>query len=226
MLLALENAAHEGTIKRYIKDQQPQPFYGVPMGVISKLAKEFKSSSDQWLDLWATKNLDAQVLAVLLANPKKVTDQEIVQILNTRDTSIIVWDKFNDKLLSKLADQEKWINFLELSNEPIHHRLKWGLRVRLAIAKKFAQDEANQLLDEILSQMKEQPEIIKWVMNRCLVEIALNYPTLFDKAYQESDKLGVYKDMKVSPGCTSAFAPYWIDAVLKNKEKRAAKNNG
>lgn len=219
MIQKLEEAKHEGTFKRYTKHKEPTPFIGVPMGVYNRLAKEYKTSSELWLELWQTKILDAQMLATYLVNPKKVTEEEIKLILNSKDVSLLVWDKFIDKVLSKVENQMDWINYLNKSDEELHHRFRWGLEVRQIVGKVYSENEAAVLLEEIINSLIEAPEDVKWVMNRCLVEIAVNYPTLYNKAYQASADMGVYRDMKVAKGCTSAYAPEWIDALMRNRKK-------
>lgn len=54
-------------------------------------------------------------------------------------------------------------------------------------------------------------------MNQCLVEIAVTYPDYLEKGRAIGQKLGVYSEMKVAKGCTSAYAPDWIEALLPKK---------
>ncbi|MGM5692709.1 hypothetical protein [Streptococcus suis] len=56
-------------------------------------------------------------------------------------------------------------------------------------------------------------------MNQCLVEIAVAYPDYLEQGLAIGQQLAVYADMKVPKGCTSAYAPDWIEALLRKKLK-------
>ena len=60
-------------------------------------------------------------------------------------------------------------------------------------------------------------EIVKYAMNRAMVEIGINYPSLTQRILTNSERLGVYKEVMVAKGCTSPYAPDWIHAVLRRK---------
>lgn len=211
----LEAAAHEGTYKRYVKNKEPEPFFGVPMGMFNRLAKEYKEESQVIESLWLTGNLDAQMLAVYLINPKKVDTSLIKQFLLTPHVSIQVWDKLADKVISKMKNQAEWIAFCQEVPSLMLERMKWSLILRQAIGQVYDEDEAKTLLDEIYDSILEKDELVKWTMNRAQVEIALKYPNLRPLVYERAEEQGVYADMKVAKGCTSAYAPAWIEAVLK-----------
>ena len=51
--------------------------YGVQTGDIRKLAKTIKADHELGLELWATENIDAMLLAILLISPKKLTSKEL-----------------------------------------------------------------------------------------------------------------------------------------------------
>jgi len=60
------------------------------------------------------------------------------------------------------------------------------------------------------------PEV-QWTMNFVLVEIGINFPKLRKRALAIGEKLGVYRDYGVSKGCTSPFAPIWINEMVKRQ---------
>ena len=49
-------------------------------------------------------------------------------------------------------------------------------------------------------------------MNHALCEIGIRYPQFTERCITLGETLGVYRDLKVSKGCTSAYAPNWIAA--------------
>jgi 3-methyladenine DNA glycosylase AlkD len=57
--------------------------FGVKMGDIRKLAKQVKTDHKLALALWETKNVDAQFLAILLMEPKKVSSGELDRLVRS-----------------------------------------------------------------------------------------------------------------------------------------------
>jgi len=57
------------------------------------------------------------------------------------------------------------------------------------------------------------PEV-QWTMNTTLAQIGINHPQYRKRAIAIGEQLGVYRDYPVSKGCTSPFAPIWINAIV------------
>ena len=55
-------------------------------------------------------------------------------------------------------------------------------------------------------------------MNFVLAEIGIHNPNLRERAILIGDNLGIYKDYPVSKGCTSPFAPIWIEAMVSRRK--------
>jgi 3-methyladenine DNA glycosylase AlkD len=58
-----------------------------------------------------------------------------------------------------------------------------------------------------------EPEV-KWTMNNTLANIGIHVPSLRKRALAIGEKLGIYRDYPVSKGCTSPFAPTWINFMV------------
>jgi 3-methyladenine DNA glycosylase AlkD len=50
-----------------------------------------------------------------------------------------------------------------------------------------------------------------------LAEIGIHFPKLRKRAIAIGETLGIYRDYPVSKGCTSPFAPIWIEAMVKRQ---------
>lgn len=59
--------------------------------------------------------------------------------------------------------------------------------------------------------------LVQWAMNRCLCEIGITHDAYTEQCLEIGERLAVYKEMKVSKGCTSAYAQDCIHAVRRNK---------
>lgn len=218
LLNELESFSNESVKKRYIKSEETQPFFGVMRGDINKLAKKYKDRYDLAIPLWNTNNIDAQLLAIQLFDPKKITSNDVTNLINDK-TSLTTLAPFTEKVLSKT---KYWQEFEELfinSDSKVLQRMAWLLRVKYFGSKKAKNEEIDKILVTINNDMKNTEEIVRWAMNYCLVTIAVSYPAYLDKCLEIGTELGVYKNQVVPKGCTSAYAPEWINAIIKNKRR-------
>jgi hypothetical protein len=54
-------------------------------------------------------------------------------------------------------------------------------------------------------------------MNFCLAGIGIHFPGLRNRAIAIGERLGIYRDYPVSKGCTSPFAPIWINEMVRRQ---------
>jgi 3-methyladenine DNA glycosylase AlkD len=73
------------------------------------------------------------------------------------------------------------------------------------------------VLDRIESEMADADAVVQWTMNSTLAEIGIHFPKLRKRAIAIGEKLGIFRDYPVSKGCTSPFAPIWINAMVSRK---------
>lgn len=218
ILEKLKDASHAGTLKRYAKTQETQPYYGVPMGAISGIAKDYKNQLELFTPLWQTKILEAQYLAIQIAKtkPNQLETAELETCLDAT-VSVNVLDKLASVILSKRKDSKVWEELLLNMEEPVFQRLGWFLRAKYFASKVAEKAEIEGTLEYIKSHLQTAPELVQWTMNQCLVDIAVTYPDYLEQGLAIGKELAVYADMKVPKGCTSAYAPDWIGALLRRK---------
>ncbi|HFU4449417.1 TPA: DNA alkylation repair protein [Streptococcus suis] len=218
ILEKLEDASHAGTLKRYAKTQEIQPYYGVPMGAISGIAKNYKNQIELFTPLWQTKVLEAQYLAIQIAKTK-LNQLETAELETCLDAtvSVNVLNKLASVILSKRKDCRNWEEILLAKDEAIFNRLGWFLRAKYFAGKLASNQEIEATLNYINNHLQTAHTLVQWTMNQCLVEIAVAYPDYLEQGLAIGKKLAVYADMKVPKGCTSAYAPDWIEALLRRK---------
>lgn len=218
ILSELKEKSNESVLRRYEKLEEHTPYYGVLKSDINKISKKYNKDTLLALELWNTKNLDAQLVALNLFNPKTLNDDIIYKIVDD-NFSLTVLDSFVEKVLIEYKNYKKFEQEFLNSNSLVLNRLGWRLKVKYFGKKKATTTEIEEILEFIKNNLVDTEEIVRWSMNYCLVTIAVNYPDYTEYCINIGEELGVYKDMKVAKGCTSAYAPYWINAVLKNKRK-------
>jgi 3-methyladenine DNA glycosylase AlkD len=65
--------------------------------------------------------------------------------------------------------------------------------------------------------MQNADPVVQWTMNSTLAEIGIHSPKLRKRAITIGETLGIYRDYPVSKGCTSPFAPIWINAMVSRQ---------
>lgn len=58
----------------------------------------------------------------------------------------------------------------------------------------------------------------QWTMNSCLAEIGIHFAKHRKRAIAIGEKLGIYRDYPCSKGCTSPFAPIWINEMVRRQK--------
>ncbi|AIG43659.1 TPA: DNA alkylation repair protein [Streptococcus suis] len=218
ILTQLQAASHAGTLKRYEKIGETKPYYGVPMGAISGIAKAYKNRLDLFAPLWQTGILEAQYLAIQVAkaNPNQLPQADLENCLNEQ-ISVNVLDKLASIILSKRKDSKDWEEYLLIQDQAIFQRLGWFLRAKYFAGRTASNQEIEESLDHIRQHLQTADPLVQWTMNQYLVEIAVTYPDYLEQGLAIGQELAVYANMKVPKGCTSAYAPDWIEALLRKK---------
>ncbi|MDG4509172.1 DNA alkylation repair protein [Streptococcus suis] len=188
------------------------------MGAISSIAKAYKNRLDLFSQLWQTGVLEAQYLAIQIAKnkPDQLPQADLENCLSEQ-VSVNVLDKLASIILSKRKDCKVWEEYLLDKNSAIFQRLGWFLRAKYFAGRTASNQEIEETLDHIRQHLQTADPLIQWTMNQCLVEIAVAYPDYLEQGLAIGQELAVYADMKVPKGCTSAYAPDWIEALLRRK---------
>ena len=62
--------------------------------------------------------------------------------------------------------------------------------------------------------MPDAPAATQWTMNACLAGIGIHHPKYRRRAIALGESMGIYRNYPVSKGCTSPFAPIWINEMV------------
>lgn len=189
--------------------------FGVQLGDIRTVAKKIKTDHALALALWDTGNVDAQFLATLLMEPKKLSAKEMDRLV--RSISFVrVADWLISYVLANFPDKdtlrEGWMN----DKDRWAARAGWQLTAS-RVAKSPEGLDLPALLDRIESEMAAARPEVQWPMNNTLANIGIHNPKLRKRAIEIGEKLGIYRDYPVSKGCTSPFAPIWIDYFVSKQ---------
>jgi 3-methyladenine DNA glycosylase AlkD len=215
ILTRLESLGNQSTLKLNRKNGAGDNQYGVKLGDIRKVAEEIKADDELIRQLWETGNIDARLLAILLIKPKKLPRDELVRMVKSVDFPQIA-DWFNSYVVKQHPDKEslreQWMN----ASHTWTARAGWSLTSE-RISKDAEGLDLAALLDRIEAEMGKAAPEVQWTMNSALASIGIHHPRLRKRALAIGEKLGIYRDYPVSKGCTSPFAPLWINEMVRRQ---------
>jgi 3-methyladenine DNA glycosylase AlkD len=189
--------------------------FGVKMGDIRKIAAKIKTNDPLALALWDTGNVDARFLAILLMNPKGLSRDAMDRMVRSLDF-VHVADWLNSHVVKNHPDKESLRQSWMADDDRWAARAGWSLTSE-RIAKNPDGLDLQALLDRIDSEMANAPPEIQWTMNSSLATIGIHFPKHRKRAIAIGEKLGIYRDYPVSKGCTSPFAPIWINEMVRRQ---------
>jgi 3-methyladenine DNA glycosylase AlkD len=190
--------------------------FGVSRGDLRKVANKIKSDHTLALELWDSGNVDAQFLATLIIKVKELSADEMERLVRTASYSEVS-DWLHSYVLKDHADKEKLRQKWMKSKEPLLARAAWRMTAG-RVAKGMDDVDPAALLDRIEKEMPKADPLVQWTMNMCLAETGINHPKLRKRALAIGEKLGIYRDYPCAKGCTSPFAPIWINEMVKRQK--------
>lgn len=217
-LSQLKTLANKGMYAQNLKNGVGDNQFGVRLGEIENLAKKMKSNHGLCLSLWQTDILDARLLAILLVKPKKLTADELDEMVHSiRFLQVADW--FNEYIVKNHVHREtlrkKWMN----SEHPMAARSGWNL-TSIRVVEKPKKFNLSAILDRLESEMGQASKEVQWTMNLTLVEIGVKHPKYRERAIAIGEALGIYSDYPIDRE-GSPFAPIRIKEMVS----RQVKNN-
>ena len=190
--------------------------FGVKTGDIRKLAKEIKTNHELGLSLWETGNADAQMLAILLVRPKDL-DTTRLTTMTKEGTCEWVSDWLNAYVIKKHPNNESVREEWMKSKDAMTKRAGWSLTAERVVRNPDGLD-LDALLDRIEKEMPNAAPQAQWTMNTCLANIGIHHAKHRKRALATGEALGIYRDYPTSKGCTSPFAPIWINEMVRRQK--------
>ncbi len=198
-------------IKRGGREEQ----FGVKMGDIRKLAAKIKTDHQLAKTLWETGNVEARLLATLVFDPKAFSIAELDALVKSERSALIV-DWLYSYVIKEHPDKElmrlQWLQ----DDDVMSLRLGWSLTSGRVVRAPEGLD-LNALLNQIETEMPSASTEVQWTMNSTLAQIGINFANYRQRALDIGERLGIYRNFPVSKGCTSPFAPIWINEMVKRQ---------
>ncbi|MEQ7802018.1 DNA alkylation repair protein [Pedobacter sp. ASV1-7] len=191
------------------------------LGDLRKIAKDIKKDHELAMELWSTWNLLPRLLAILIMDNKRISQDLIDDLdkdmqthpLNERN-QLMDWLMANQLMKDKktIALIESW----EDSISNLQRRTFWYYQARLRWTGQTPPANTPELLTKIEANIaKEEPEV-QWAMNFTAGWIGVYEKKYRNRCVSIGEKKGLYKGEMVSKGCTPNYLPEFI-AIESNK---------
>lgn len=185
----------------------------VPMGDLRTLAKAIKTDHALGQQLWATGNVDARLVALLILKPKMLLPEDLEAMIRANDR-LWVSDWLNSYVLKQHPAKETLRQKWEQASHPFLARAYWSLTAE-RVNKSPEGLDLSALLDRLAAEMPGADPVVQWTMNNTLAAIGITQAPLRARALQMGEAMGIYRDYPTPKGCTSPFAPLWIGEMVK-----------
>lgn len=215
-LTQLEALGNQTMVAHNIKYGAGKNQFGVKMGDIRALAKKIKTDHTLALELWDTENIDARFLATLIIDSKKLSHDDINRLVKS-EKFVHLADWLYTNVIKLYPENESLRNEWLKSDNAMCARAGWSLTSG-CITRNPDVIDIPAILDRIETEMPGAATEVQWTMNNTLANIGIRFPEYLDRALAIGEKLGIYRDYPVSKGCTSPFAPIWINEMVRRQK--------
>lgn len=185
------------------------------LGDLRKIAKEIKVDHELAMELWSSGKFLPRLLSILIMDKKLLSEEVLDELVD--DMQIHTYDESNnlmDWLLANQLTKNKKLTTLmeswEDSPYALQRRTYWYHQGRLRWTGKTPPNNTSDLLTAIEAKIsQEQPEV-QWAMN-----FTAGWIGVYEEQYRKhcviiGEDTGLYKDEKVSKGCTPNYLPEFI----------------
>lgn len=190
--------------------------HAVNLTKLRAVAKRVKKNHSLAVELWATGDSAARLLALLICRPKEFSADELDAMLREARTR-----KVHDWLVGYVVMKGPHAEELRLKwladADPVVASAGWALTADRVVKKPEGLD-LTALLDQIEAEMAGAHERLQWEMNTTLAQIGIENPELRPRALEIGERLGVLRDYPTPANCTSPYAPEWITEMVRRKE--------
>ena len=195
--------------------------FGVSYANLNKLAKAARRDHSLALELWATRNHDARVLATMVADPSQAGASLLDEWLADLDSYVITdaFSGFVGKTGLAQAKGEEWIGW----DQEWPGRAGWHLVANLAMKDKGLPDSYFAAhLATIEDEIHGAKNRVKDAMNNALIAIGIRNEMLEAQALDAAARIGKVEVDHGETGCKTPDAADYIRRTLARRRQKAA----
>jgi 3-methyladenine DNA glycosylase AlkD len=216
VMQALANLGTAQNVAVYARHGVTDPMFGVSFTKLGALKKRIKINHPLALELWATGNHDARVLATMIADPEAMDAKTLDAWVKTLN-DYITTDVFAKLAACTSHARKKADRWIRLKHEYVA-RAGWTILAWLALNDLTLPDSFFQpYLEQIAQTIHTRQNRAKEAMNRALIAIGTRSENLEHDALEIAARIG---KVEVDHGLTNCKTPDATQFILKTVQKK------
>lgn len=215
----LEYLGKERTKKTYIGNGAKEPVFGVTIGAMKPIFKKIKYNQSLSDELYATGNYDAMYLAGMIAEPKKMTEEDFDRWIEGAyfymiSDFIVAVTLAETDIDFALAISDRWIDSgKELTMSAGWSCYQWLLGSRKDI--EFNKDKLLSMLNRVRDTIHDQPNRTKYAMNNFVMTVGVSYLPLHEEAKKIAQEIGTVQVYNGKNVCQANDAVEYIQNTVE-----------
>ena len=191
--------------------------FGVLTSEIARLQKKVKVDHALAMELWKTKNAEARMMALQIADPAKLTAAEATKFLEDGPVRFVGY--YLSDLLARSPIADKTMRAWMKSAEEEPREMGYGIcAARLKDDPDSISDsEADRILATIEKEIQRSPNWARYAMNSALIAIGVWKPALREKAIAAAGRIG---PLDIDHGETSCKTPEAVSYIRKAAQRK------
>lgn len=223
VLAILEQAGTEQTKKIWQKHGASQAAYGVRIGDMKKIIKQYKLQNKTMLakQLYATGNVDAMYFAGLIVNPKELTMDDLIEWGDAAkwqmiSESTVAWCAAESGLGIELAKR-----FIRADKEYIVAAgyATLASTIMMLPNKEIDINYLREVIDTIEKTLHHQPNRVRYTMNNTLIAIGVSVDELKNEVLRVAKQIG---EVSVEMNGTACKVPNIEQSIMANFNRYGA----
>ncbi len=223
VLSRLFEKGNEAFKKIYLNHGAREPLYGVKMGDLRSLAKKIGIDHPLALELYASGNSDAMMLALLITDPKQVDEP-----LLDKWVALAYWDLLSERGVAELASSSASAWFLAKKWAQSNDEMTAcaGYAIYMSLFSKIDNslidlEEVKHLLKLMSHRIHQELPHLQNAMNNCLIMAGIHIDPIYEFCLELANSIGYVKPTVAINNCNIQSAS---DYLVRYRGKKKVKS--
>lgn len=216
-MTSLEQAGTAQNRKVYARHGCKAPMFGVSFAHLGRLTKQIKTDHVLAEQLWKCGNHDARILAMMIADPSKVTVRQARSW--AKDLNCYALSDYLGKLVGRSLIADEMMTIWTADTSEFVATTGWVVVALVALNGTDKSDDFFKTwIDRIERSIQSSKNWVKYAMNGALIAIGGGRPGLTARAIAAAKRIG---PVEVDYGQTGCKTPAAIPYIEKMVARRA-----
>jgi len=220
-LKKLESLGTAQNRKVYARHGVGPKMFGVSYADLGKLVREIGADHELALELWASGNHDARVLATMVVDPGRMSARELEGWAEALDNHVLTdaFARVAAKSPAAPALERKWTR----SKDEWLGAAGWGIRAQRVESPALSDADLEACLAEIEAKIHGAKNRTRYAMLMALIAVGVRGGELQKKAVAAAKRIGVVEVDHGETGCKTPDAASYIEKTVAYRKKKAGK---